>query len=144
MPLTLSKRCLEIAPSMTLAIDARAKDLKAQGVDVVGFGAGEPDFDTPEYIRDAAKHALDAGMTRYTPVSGTLHLREEICTKLQCDNNLTYTPAQVIVTTGAKQALFNALSAIVNPPSSVGPTCVITPSDIATAPSSITPKSDIS
>lgn len=115
MPLTLSKRCLEIAPSMTLAIDARAKELKAQGVDVVGFGAGEPDFDTPEYIRDAAKHALDAGMTRYTPVSGTLHLREEICTKLQCDNNLTYTPAQVIVTTGAKQALFNALSAIVNP-----------------------------
>lgn len=115
MPLTLSKRCLEIAPSMTLAIDARAKDLKAQGVDVVGFGAGEPDFDTPEYIRDAAKHALDAGMTRYTPVSGTLHLREEICTKLRCDNGLNYTPAQIIVTTGAKQALFNALSAILNP-----------------------------
>lgn len=62
------------------------------------------------------KHALDAGMTRYTPVSGTLHLREEICTKLQCDNNLTYTPAQVIVTTGAKQALFNALFGHRQPP----------------------------
>lgn len=115
MALTISKRCQGIAPSMTLAIDARAKALTAQGVDVVGFGAGEPDFDTPQYIRDAAKHALDAGMTRYTPVPGTMQLREEICRKLLCDNGLSYTPAEIIVSTGAKQSLFNALSAILDP-----------------------------
>ena len=115
MSLTLSERCLKIAPSLTLAIDARAKDLAAQGVDVVGFGAGEPDFDTPEYIRDAAKYALDQGMTRYTPVAGTLLLRQRICDKLKNDNNLSYAANQILVSNGAKHSLFNALSAIVNP-----------------------------
>ena len=115
MSLSLSDRCLQIAPSVTLAIDARAKELKAQGVDVIGFGAGEPDFNTPEYIRDAAKRALDEGMTKYTPVAGTFYLREEIVKKLKNDNGLTYDVSEIIVSNGAKHSLFNALSAIVNP-----------------------------
>ena len=114
MPLSLSQRSLNIAPSVTLAIDTQAKEMKARGEDVIGFGAGEPDFDTPEYIRDAAKYALDHGMTRYTPVTGTLSFRKQICKKLQNDNGLSYDPAQIIVTNGAKQALFDAFSAIIN------------------------------
>ena len=96
MSLSLSDRCLQIAPSVTLAIDAKAKALKAQGVDVIGFGAGEPDFNTPEYIRDAAKCALDEGITKYTPVAGTLALREQIVEKLKKDNNLTYDVSEII------------------------------------------------
>jgi len=115
MSLTLSKRCLSIAPSVTLGIDARAKALLAAGEDVIGLAAGEPDFDTPEYIRDAAKFALDHGMTRYTPVGGTLKLREAIAKKLLEDNGLAYSPAEIIVTNGAKHALFGALAAILNP-----------------------------
>ncbi len=115
MPLTLSERCLRIAPSATLAIDAKAKAMIAAGEDVISFGAGEPDFDTPEYIRDAAKDALDRGMTRYTASAGTIALRKEICEKLKRDNGLAYDPADVVVSNGAKQSLFNALSAIVNP-----------------------------
>ena len=115
MPLTLSERCLRIAPSATLAIDAKAKALIAAGEDVISFGAGEPDFDTPEYIRNAAKDALDRGVTRYTPVAGTLLLRKEICAKLERDNNLKYDPLDIIVSNGAKQSLYNALSAILNP-----------------------------
>lgn len=115
MALTLSDRCLNISPSVTLAIDSQAKEMRARGEDVIGFGAGEPDFGTPEYIVNAAKEALDAGMTRYTPVAGTLKLREEIVKKLKRDNQLSYTVNQIIVTNGAKQALFNAFSAILNP-----------------------------
>lgn len=115
MSLTLSKRCLNIAPSVTLGIDARAKALLAAGENVVGLAAGEPDFDTPEYIRDAAKYALDHGMTRYTPVAGTLKLREAIAKKLLEDNGLAYSPAEIIVTNGAKHALFGALAALLNP-----------------------------
>ena len=114
MPLSLSQRALNITPSVTLAIDSQAKEMKARGEDVIGFGAGEPDFDTPEYIRDAAKEALDKGMTRYTPVPGTLSLRKQICAKLLSDNGLSYEPTQIIVTNGAKQALFDAFSAILN------------------------------
>ena len=115
MSLTLSQRCLRIAPSATLAIDAKAKALIAAGEDVISFGAGEPDFDTPEYIRDAAKSALDLGMTRYTAVAGTMALRTEICKKLLRDNHLEYDPSEIIVSNGAKQSLFNALSALLNP-----------------------------
>ena len=115
MPLTLSTRCQTIAPSVTLGIDARAKALLAAGEDVIGLAAGEPDFDTPEYIRDAAKYALDHGMTRYTPVPGTVKLREAIAKKLLTDNGLAYDPSEIIVTNGAKHALFGALAAIVNP-----------------------------
>ncbi|MEA4899655.1 MAG: pyridoxal phosphate-dependent aminotransferase [Christensenellaceae bacterium] len=113
--MTLSERCLRIAPSATLVIDAKAKAMIAAGEDVISFGAGEPDFDTPEYIRDAAKDALNRGVTRYTASAGTLTLRKEICEKLMRDNGLTYDPADIVVSNGAKQSLFNALSALVNP-----------------------------
>lgn len=115
MSLTLSKRCQSIAPSVTLGIDARAKALIAAGENVIGLAAGEPDFDTPEYIRDAAKYALDHGMTRYTPVAGTVKLREAIARKLKQDNGLDYKPGEIIVSNGAKHSLFTALAAILNP-----------------------------
>ena len=115
MPLTLSERVLAISPSVTLAIDARAKQLRQEVMDVIGFGAGEPDFCTPEYINDAGKFAIDAGITRYTQVAGTMDLRERICEKLFRDNGVSYTPAQIIVSNGAKQALFTALCALLNP-----------------------------
>ena len=115
MALTISQKCKNIQPSVTLAIDSRAKQLRNMGLDVIGFGAGEPDFDTPKYVKDAAKDALDAGMTKYTPVAGTIELRTEIQEKLLRDNNLDYELTDIIVSTGAKQSLFNALSAIIDP-----------------------------
>ena len=115
MALTISEKCRNIHPSVTLAIDARAKQLRAMGLDVIGFGAGEPDFDTPRYIKSAARDALDAGMTKYTPVAGTVELRTEIQQKLLRDNGLDYELADIIVSSGAKQCLFNALSAILAP-----------------------------
>jgi len=115
MALTISQKCKKIQPSVTLAIDSRAKQLRAMGLDVIGFGAGEPDFDTPKYIKDAARDALDAGMTKYTPVAGTVELRTEIQEKLLRDNGVDYELTDIIVSTGAKQSLFNALSAIIDP-----------------------------
>lgn len=115
MALTISEKCRNIHPSVTLAIDVRAKQLRAMGLDVIGFGAGEPDFDTPRYIKSAARDALDAGMTKYTPVAGTVELRTEIQQKLLRDNGLDYELADIIVSSGAKQCLFNALSAILDP-----------------------------
>ena len=115
MPLSLSERTLAISPSVTLAVDSRAKQLRAEGMDVIGFSAGEPDFCTPEYINDAGKFAIDAGITRYTPVAGTLDLRQKICEKFFRDNSVEYTPAEVIVSSGAKQSIFTALNAILNP-----------------------------
>ncbi|MCL2812519.1 MAG: pyridoxal phosphate-dependent aminotransferase [Clostridia bacterium] len=115
MPLTLSRLCQGIAPSLTLAIDARAKEMKEKGEDVIGFGAGEPDFDTPLHIREAAAYALEHGKTRYTPVGGTLELRRAICDKFKSDNGLTYAPKQIIASNGAKHSLFNAFQAILNP-----------------------------
>ncbi|MEE1199874.1 MAG: pyridoxal phosphate-dependent aminotransferase [Christensenellales bacterium] len=115
MPLSLSERAMSISPSITLAIDSRAKRLRSEGMDVVGFSAGEPDFCTPEYINDAGKFAIDAGITRYTPVAGTLDLREKICDKFFHDNGVEYTPAEIVVSSGAKQSLFTAFSAILNP-----------------------------
>ena len=116
MPLTLSNIGLGISPSATLAIDTKAKEFIAQGYDVIKFGVGEPDFDTPEYIRNAAKEAIDAGKTRYTPVAGTPELRREIAVKLMRDNGLKYDPmSEIIVSSGAKQVIFNALAAIINP-----------------------------
>jgi len=110
----LSKRALGIAPSATLSIDTRAKALRAEGVDVVGFGVGEPDFNTPEYICQAAKQAIDEGKTRYTPASGTLSLRKKIAEKFLRDNGLTYAPDEIIVSSGAKQSLFTAISVLVD------------------------------
>lgn len=111
----LSQRVKEITPSLTLAIDAKAKQMKADGLDVIGFGAGEPDFDTPEHIKAAAMGSLDAGFTKYTPAAGIPDLRAAIAEKLEADNNLKYEPSQIIVNCGAKHSLFNALMATINP-----------------------------
>lgn len=115
MSLELSRVCSAISPSPTLAIDAKAKEMSAAGRDVVSFCAGEPDFVTPQYIRTAAHEALDMGLTKYTPAAGTLQLRRAICDKLLCDNSLSYTPAQIVVSNGAKFSLYAALCAILNP-----------------------------
>jgi aspartate aminotransferase len=111
----ISQRARNTAPSPTLGITARARQLKAQGVDVIGFGAGEPDFDTPENIKQAAMAALQAGDTKYTPSSGTEALRKAICEKLQRDNGLTYQPNEVIVSIGAKHSLYNLMQAVLDP-----------------------------
>jgi len=108
----VSSRCLAIPGSPTLAINAKAKELKAQGLDVVGFGAGEPDFDTPENIRDAAKEALDQGMTRYTPAYGSPELQKAVCGKFLKDNGIVYKPSQIVISNGAKQSLFNSFMAL--------------------------------
>lgn len=111
----ISKIALEITPSSTLAITAKANALKAEGIDIVGFGAGEPDFDTPDYIKEAAIKAINEGFTKYTPVSGILPLRKAICEKLKKDNNLSYEPAQIVVNNGAKHSLTNTFMAILDP-----------------------------
>jgi len=111
----LSKKSEAIVGSVTLAIDAKAKKMQAEGQDVVGFGAGEPDFGTPAYIIEAGIAALKSGQTRYTPASGTLALRKAVCDKFLRDNGLTYDPSQIVVSNGAKHSLFNALQAICNP-----------------------------
>jgi aspartate aminotransferase len=110
----LAQRLKAIKPSPTLALNARAKALAAQGVDVAGFAAGEPDYDTPEYIKQAAIDCLKAGFTKYTPTSGILELREAICAKLQKDNGLTFAPDQVLVSVGAKHSLYNIFQALLN------------------------------
>lgn len=108
----LSKRVKAVKPSPTLAITAKAKALKAQGVDLVDFAAGEPDWDTPVFIKQATIKALEEGFTKYTPSAGILELREVICEKLMKENGLTYTPNEVIVTVGGKQALYNLFMAL--------------------------------
>lgn len=115
MQLNISHRAQSIAPSPTLAIDARAKEMKAAGLDVVGFGAGEPDFPTPEFICDAAKEALDKGITRYTPAAGTKELRKAIVDKLRRDNDMTYTYGDILVSNGAKHSLYTIFQAILDP-----------------------------
>ena len=111
----ISKLAAQIAPSSTLVITAKANELKSQGVDVIGFGAGEPDFDTPDYIKEAAVQAIMQGFTKYTPASGTVSLRKAIAKKLQDDNHVQYTPEQIVVNNGAKHSLVNAFMAILNP-----------------------------
>lgn len=110
-----SKKAKNVSPSITLAITAKAKELKANGVDVVSFGAGEPDFNTPANIIEAAKKAMDEGKTKYTATSGITELKKALCDKLKEDNNLEYKPENIIVSTGGKQALANAFLAILNP-----------------------------
>jgi len=107
-----SKRVAHISPSPTLGITAKAKRLLAQGLDVISFGAGEPDFDTPSYVKEEAKRAIDAGFTKYTPTSGIPQLKDAICEKLKKDNGLTYEPPQIVVSCGAKHSLFNAILAL--------------------------------
>lgn len=108
----LANRVSEITPSLTLAIDSKAKALRAEGVEIYGFGAGEPDFDTPEHIKKAAIEALNEGFTKYTPSSGTAELRAAISEKFKRDNGLEYKPSEIIVSNGAKQSCFNAILAV--------------------------------
>ena len=107
----ISQRAAVLAPSLTLAIDSKAKQMKADGQDVVGFGAGEPDFDTPQHIKDAAAKALAGGFTKYTPSSGIPELRQAIADKFQRENGLTYKPSQIIVSCGGKHSCFNVIIA---------------------------------
>lgn len=111
----VADRLKRIKPSPTLAVTAKAAELKAAGRDIIGLGAGEPDFDTPEFVKQGAKAAIDAGKTKYTAVDGTNELKDAIIAKFKRDNNLTYTRNQITVGTGGKQVLFNALMASVNP-----------------------------
>lgn len=115
MALTLSKKAQAVKPSSTLAITAKAKALKAEGKDVVGFGAGEPDFATPANISEAAIKAIHDGYTKYTPAAGTPLLREAISAKFLRRNNIVYTPEQIVVSNGGKHALTNVFEAILNP-----------------------------
>lgn len=108
----ISKRISQISASPTLAIAAKTKQMKAEGIDVVGFGAGEPDFDTPVHIRNAAKQALDDGFTRYTPASGTAELKEAVCQKFKKDNHLEYSAREILISCGAKHSIFNAILAL--------------------------------
>ncbi len=111
----LSKKALGVSPSMTLKISAMAKKMKAEGRDVVGFGAGEPDFDTPDNIKKAACEALDKGMTKYTPASGTAELKAAVAGRLMKKYSLEYLPSDIVISNGAKHSLFNVFAAILNP-----------------------------
>lgn len=111
----LSRKAQAIEPSLTLAITAKAKEMKEKGIDVISFSAGEPDFNTPKNIINAAIKAMEDGNTKYTSVNGILQLREAICKKFKDDNGLEYNPSQIVVSTGAKQSLANTFLAILNP-----------------------------
>jgi aspartate aminotransferase len=111
----LADRMKTLAPSATLAMQARAKALRAQGIDVISFGAGEPDFDTPTRIKDAARRALEGGHTKYTEVGGVPELRAAVCHKFKRDHGLEYSPEEVTVSCGAKHSLYNIFMALVNP-----------------------------
>ena len=107
----IARRAASLSPSLTLVIDSKAKEMKAKGEDVVGFGAGEPDFDTPQHIKDAAAAALAAGFTKYTPSSGIPELRQAIADKFLRENGLTYKPSQIIVSNGGKHSCYNVILA---------------------------------
>jgi aspartate aminotransferase len=107
----ISRRAASLSPSLTLAIDSKAKQMKAEGQDVIGFGAGEPDFDTPQHIKDAAIKALAEGFTKYTPASGIPELRQAVADKFKRENNLTYQSSQIIVSCGGKHSCFNVILA---------------------------------
>lgn len=111
----ISKKAQAVSPSSTLAIDSKFKAMKANGEDVVGFGAGEPDFDTPQHIKDAAIEAINAGKTKYTPAAGTVELRKAIAEKFKRENGLDYAPTDIVVSNGAKHSLVNTFMAICNP-----------------------------
>lgn len=114
MTIHLAERVLRIKPSITLSFAARANRLKAEGKDIINLTVGEPDFDTPEHIKEAARKALKDGLTKYTPVDGTVGLKKAIVDKFARENNLIYEPAQVIVSNGAKQSIYNVLAALLN------------------------------
>ena len=109
----LSKRVLNMSPSPTMAITSKAKEMRAKGIDVIGFGAGEPDFDTPEHIKEAAKRAIDEGFTKYTPPAGIPELRKAVAEKLKDENGIDYDVSQIVITDGAKQALFSLVLSVI-------------------------------
>src|SRR5215210_2377992 len=109
--MSISSRASSLSPSLTLSIDSKAKAMKAEGIDVCGFGAGEPDFDTPEHIKAAAQAAIESGFTKYTPSSGIPELRQAIAEKFATDNQLEYKANQIIVSSGAKHSCYNAILA---------------------------------
>ncbi len=111
----IAHRINEVTPSATMELNGKVVQLKKEGIDVISFSVGEPDFETPASIGDAAKRAIDDGMTKYTAITGIVELRESICRKLKKENNIEYTPDEIIVTTGAKQALYNTFMTICNP-----------------------------
>lgn len=111
----LSERILGLAPSATLAMSAKSAELKAQGIDIINMSVGEPDFPTPDPIKTSAKEAIDANFTTYSPVPGYADLKDAICAKLKRENGLKYTPAQIVVSNGAKQSIANTVLALVNP-----------------------------
>ena len=119
--MSLSKRVQKVKPSPTLAVTARAAKLKAEGKDIIGLGAGEPDFDTPLHIADAGVEAIRKGITRYTAVDGTAELKDAIIAKFKRENGLTYERSQILVSSGAKQTCFNLCAALLDP----GDECVI-------------------
>ena len=110
----LSDRLNRLSPSATLAMSQKSSELKAQGIDVINLSVGEPDFDTPDYIKEAAKKAIDENYSRYSPVPGYPALRNAIVAKLKNENNLDYTPAQILCSNGAKQSVCNTIMALVN------------------------------
>jgi len=114
MSLQLSDRVNKVKPSPTLAVGARAAEMRAAGKDVIGLGAGEPDFDTPEHIKQAAIKAIENGFTKYTAVDGTPELKKAIINKFQKDNGLTYAADQILVSCGGKQSFFNLAQALLN------------------------------
>ena len=115
MEIKVSKKGSLVSASPTLAIDSKFKAMKAEGLDAVGFGTGEPDFDTPDHIKQAAIEALNKGITKYTPASGTMDLKKAIARKLKRENNLEYAPTDIVVSNGAKHSLMNIFTAILNP-----------------------------
>jgi aspartate aminotransferase len=115
LAMEISTRAAQLTPSLTLSIDSKAKAMKSEGIDICGFGAGEPDFDTPEHIKAAAIAALEGGFTKYTPSSGLPELRQAIADKFAADNGLEYRPSQVIVSNGAKHSCYNAILATCEP-----------------------------
>jgi aspartate aminotransferase len=117
--MSIAKRVSKINPSFTLQMATKAADMRSKGIDVINFSVGEPDFNTPKHIRDAAKKALDEGYTKYTAGPGMLELREAICEKLDRENSLFYEPKNILVSNGEKQSLYNACQAIFNPDESV-------------------------
>ncbi|HBX61536.1 MULTISPECIES: pyridoxal phosphate-dependent aminotransferase [Empedobacter] len=110
----LSKRLQNLKPSATIAMSAKARELKSQGIDVISLSIGEPDFNTPDFIKEAAKKAIDENYSGYPPIAGYADLKETICKKFKRDNNIEYTANQVVVSTGAKQSIYNVLQAIVD------------------------------
>ena len=113
--MSIAERVNNIKPSFTLQMATKAAEMRSKGIDVINFSVGEPDFNTPNHIRDAAKNALDQGYTKYTAGPGMIEFREAICTKLDRENGILYKPSDILVSNGEKQSLYNACQAILNP-----------------------------